>query len=133
MTDDTTPGDDSAVARHKVATILRSLECDVVEMTGGQTALDKLETNLPDLLTLDINMPNVTSLHVLERGNDRHAKMPVVMLTGEADMKVVARPIALKADYIRKDDPVGSIKDRMSEHLEKRRSVMTGILDAIPE
>ena len=114
--------DDSAVARHKVAAILRSLECDVVEMTGGQAALDKLDTSLPDLLILDINMPHVTGLHVLEqvRSDKRHAKMHVVMLTGEADGKVVARAIALKAaDYIRKDDPVGSIKDRLSEHLKK--------------
>lgn len=114
--------DDSTVARHKVAGILRTLNCDVLEATGGQQALDELTSTTPDLVVLDINMPTVDGLQVLQqiRASETHAQLRVVLLTGEADVKVVARAISLRPDaYIRKDDPVDSIRRRLAEHLEK--------------
>jgi len=114
--------DDSNVARHKVAGILRALNCDVLEATGGQQALDKLASTTPNLVVLDINMPIVGGLQVLQqiRASETHAKLPVLLLTGEADVKVVARALALRPNaYIRKDDPVDSIRSRLAEHLDK--------------
>ncbi|MEC9378006.1 MAG: response regulator, partial [Candidatus Latescibacterota bacterium] len=98
--------DDSAVARHKVGAILCSLKCEVIEAKDGTEALSTLEKETPDLLILDINMPSVTTLDVLTqiRQSKRHAALPVVMLTGDADPKVVTKAISLRADdYIRKD------------------------------
>ncbi|MBI93092.1 MAG: hypothetical protein CME05_07750 [Gemmatimonadaceae bacterium] len=113
--------DDSAVARHKVGAILCSLKCEVIEAKDGTEALSTLEKETPDLLILDINMPWVTSLDVLTqiRQSKRHAALPVVILTGDADPKVVTKAISLRADdYIRKDDDATTIRDRLSEHLQ---------------
>jgi len=117
--------DDSLVARHRVVGILRNLGCDVSEAGDGKQALKMLDSATPDLLVLDVNMPNMTGLDVLEkiRGTERHASLRVVMLTGEADVRVVARAISLKAnDYLRKDDSVEELTKRLAEHVDKCRS-----------
>ena len=51
----------------------------------GQEGLDMLEEKDYDLVILDINMPKVDGFQFLEtiRGNEKHQKIPVVMLTTE--------------------------------------------------
>ena len=83
--------DDSAIARRKVITI-QNLHCEVTEVEDGKKALALAAKLRPELVVLDVNMPEVSGLQVLQalRQIDAFTTIPIVMMTGEADAAVVA-------------------------------------------
>jgi CheY-like chemotaxis protein len=62
---------------------------DVVSKGDGREALDWLETNLPDMIVCDVQMPIMDGYHFVEkvrqRGYTRHT--PIVMLSGVESSK----------------------------------------------
>ena len=74
----------------------------VVEAYKGQQAMDKLRTALPDLILLDIMMPDLDGFEVLKMIREV-SKIPVIMLTakGEEDDKVKGLELGAD-DYITK-------------------------------
>ena len=73
----------------------------VLTATGGRAALTILRTQIPDLVLLDLLMPEVDGFNVLAefRADPRTRHVPVVVLTGQAlselDMERLARGVAL--------------------------------------
>lgn len=59
---------------------------DIVEYETGQEALDGLARRLPDLLLLDISLPGLDGVAVLERirASDAMRALPVIALTAHA-------------------------------------------------
>lgn len=59
---------------------------DIVEYETGAEALDGLRTALPDLLLLDISLPGLDGVAVLEkiRGSEAMRALPVIALTAHA-------------------------------------------------
>jgi CheY-like chemotaxis protein len=117
--------DDALIARKKIGGILKSLGCQVVEAGDGEQGMALAAGNDPDLIVLDIHMPKVDGLQMLKalRGMERFASTPVVMLTGEADAQIVAQALQLKiSDYIRKDDPIESLKARLRKQIDKLKA-----------
>jgi two-component system, chemotaxis family, chemotaxis protein CheY len=114
--------DDSKIALRKVSSILQNLHCDVTEAENGTVAMSLAKGLQPQLVVLDVHMPKISGLQVLEalRQNPAFATTPIVMMTGDADAAIVSQAITLKAtDYIRKDDSVANITSRLQAHLEK--------------
>jgi CheY-like chemotaxis protein len=60
---------------------------------------------LPDLLLLDVSLPDADGFQILERirGNKKLGKLPVIMMTGKSEVTDVARGLSLGADgYVTK-------------------------------
>ena len=72
----------------------------VTEATGGQEALDLLETRDVDLILLDLLMPEVNGYQVLEhlKASERLRDIPVIMISGLTDLEGVVRCIEAGAD-----------------------------------
>ena len=66
---------------------LRSLPVDLVHVTTGGEALAVLKQALPDLIFLDLNLPDMRGWDVLEhlKGDRRQHKVPVIVLTSHAE------------------------------------------------
>jgi len=66
---------------------LRSLPVDLVYVTTGGEALAALQQALPDLIFLDLNLPDMRGWDVLEylKGDGRQHKVPVIVLTSHAE------------------------------------------------
>lgn len=62
---------------------LRRIPSQIVKAHGGQHALDILQTETPDLILLDVAMPDVDGIKVLRtiRKNSRLHNIKVVLLT----------------------------------------------------
>lgn len=73
---------------------------EVVFVSDGRDALNILEKMTPDLVLLDIMMPVVDGMKVLEKmkGEDRWRKIPVIMLTNLAEKEYIEKSIAMGAD-----------------------------------
>jgi DNA-binding response OmpR family regulator len=74
----------------------------VVEAYRGQEAMDKVRTALPDLILLDIMMPDIDGFEVLKMIREV-SSVPVIMLTakGEEDDKIKGLELGAD-DYITK-------------------------------
>ncbi|MBW1713953.1 MAG: sigma-54-dependent Fis family transcriptional regulator [Deltaproteobacteria bacterium] len=69
----------------------------------GQEALDKVEESMPDLVLLDIWLPNLDGLEVLERLKADYPHLPVVMMSGASTIETAVKATRLGAfDYIEK-------------------------------
>lgn len=80
--------DDSIVGRDviKKALALYGYK-DIEEAKDGIDALEKIESSSPvvDLFVLDINMPRMDGLTLLENIKKKYPDTPVIMLTTETD------------------------------------------------
>jgi two-component system chemotaxis response regulator CheY len=86
--------DDSKSIRNEVADILTRSGFVVLEAADGGEALACLaEQSEVSLVVLDVNMPGMNGLDVLERIQSEHKdrNLPVLMLTTEAERSLVER------------------------------------------
>ena len=77
----------------------------------------------PDALLLDINMPEVSGLDMLEFVRQRREwdKLPVVMLSTEAADVTVDKAMQLGADgYVTKPVMIDELKEKLSQAIKKR-------------
>ena len=78
--------DDEHDIRRFLSTILEDEGYHTTTACDGEQALQLLETLLPDLITLDVAMPNKSGVGTYRaiRGNRALAHIPVILITGVA-------------------------------------------------
>lgn len=98
--------EDNPLVQKVTATIMQSCHCEVDLARDGQTALDKIQQQIYDLIIMDIGLPDIDGHNVTMKirefeKNIRHT--PIVALTAHASEK--ERAEGLKAgmdDYFSK-------------------------------
>jgi DNA-binding NtrC family response regulator len=76
---------------------------DVIAASDGPAGLEAAAANRPDVVLLDVGLPGLDGLQVLERLKAASPCLPVVMLTASRDVKVAVRATQLGAfDYLTK-------------------------------
>ena len=96
--------DDHEVVRSGLASLLKDSEIDIVaEASSGEEAVQKTLKHHPDVVLLDIRMPDSDGLTALERIRTESPETKVVMLSTYDNPTYVARSVALGAcDYVLK-------------------------------
>lgn len=101
--------------------MLKSFGCDVVLCDSGAAALAALKRELPDLILLDIAMPEMDGLELcrhLKRNPDL-ADIPVIFLSGLNSTQDKVRGFqAGGVDYIAKPFQSEEVQARVSTHLK---------------
>ena len=103
--------DDEAHIRKFVGLVLKKF-CNpiILEASDGVEALALFAQRKPDLVLLDVNMPNLDGIQTLERLLHSAPEANVVMLTSLVNRQTVEECVRLGAlGYIRKDTPRGEI------------------------
>jgi len=66
---------------------------------NGLEALELIQTEAPDVVVLDVIMPHLDGIGVLERLNDNKLKPRIIMLTAFGQESITQRAVELGADY----------------------------------
>ena len=85
--------DDSETIRQQVGRALEQAGFSVVEAGDGIEGLDRVSQHQFSMVILDVNMPRLNGLDLLERlkGDPKTAHLPVLMLTTEAHQAMIER------------------------------------------
>lgn len=96
--------------------LLRRIGATTHVAYDGSEALDLLARQVPDLIVLDLMMPDVSGYEVLEqlRQQPRFDHVPVLILSAKADPNSIRRGLGLGADgYVTKPYIANSLIDRV--------------------
>src|SRR5688572_6707495 len=115
--------EDSPAAREVVMRILRREGYDVIGASNGLEALDSIHDRHPDLVLLDVMMPEMDGMSVLARlrQDAETADLPVILITALSDEKRMNRARELGArDYLVKSQfSYDDLLDRVGRHVIK--------------
>jgi len=116
--------DDSVVIRKILTDILT--QDDSIEVVGtaanGRIALSKLPQLNPDLVTLDVEMPELSGLETLPLLRQAYPRLPVIMFSTLTERGAAATLEALSlgaSDYVAKPANVGSVQAGMNSVKEQ--------------
>jgi DNA-binding NtrC family response regulator len=111
---------------------------DVSVAYDGEEALKKIDDNPPDLVLLDIRMPGIDGMEVLQRITQKYPGMLVVMLTAHGTIDVAVEAMKKGAyDFLEKptediQDKINAIFDRKkTEENESKREQLSHVYDEI--
>jgi DNA-binding NtrC family response regulator len=100
---------------------------EVIGAGDGQEAIALLESEVPAVLFLDVSMPGMSGLQVLELIRKRAMDLPVIVITGFGTMETAVRAVQLGAfEYLTKPLDVGKVRiltERALEMVRLRRQV----------
>ncbi len=92
----------------------------LITATNGQEALNKIQSEQPDLVLLDLAMPIMDGFAVLERvkADSTLRNIPVIIISAEHDSKSVVRGIKQGAeDYLTKPVNASLLVKKVKEYL----------------
>jgi DNA-binding response OmpR family regulator len=115
--------DDDQEMAHAIQLMLKLIRFEPRGFLSAQAAAEALLSGKsPDLVLLDISMPEVSGLDLLEfiRRRQEWSHVPVVMLSTEAADVTVDRALALGADgYITKPVTLEELESALNQAIEK--------------
>ena len=105
--------DDHSMIREGLKQLLE-LEGDfkvIAEACDGVECLNKLETVTQDILLLDINMPNMNGLEVLQKMKEKRMKIKVLVLTIHSEVEYLLKAVDIGVNgYLLKDSESAELK-----------------------
>lgn len=103
----------------------------VEEAFNGKDALDKLRQTLPDLILLDVMLPDIEGFDVLAMIRENH-DVPIIMLTAKTEEDDRVRGLELGADdYVTKPFSPRELVSRVCAVLRRTQAQRSGPSSAI--
>lgn len=110
---------------HLLGIMLQKRGFTVTACTSGAEALDKVGAQLPDLILLDISMPEMDGFEVTRRlkSSAMTRDIPIIFLTAFTDKKRIVEGFELGGvDYITKPYNAPELFARLKTHLELKHT-----------
>ena len=114
--------DDEVAILNSLSPILEDEGYQVTVAKSGAEALKVLAAEPPDLMLLDIWMPEMDGLETLKRAREQMPKLLVVMMSGHGSIETAVKAVKLGAyDYIEKPLSLENVTLRIRHALDQRR------------
>jgi two-component system, LuxR family, response regulator FixJ len=90
--------DDDDQVRESLAALIQSMDLEVQCFASGQEFLDSYSADQPGCIVLDLRMPQLSGLDVIDELASRNIQSPVIMISGHGD--IPAAVSAMKAGAV---------------------------------
>ena len=131
--------DDDPLIRKTLSSYLSKKGFEALAAEDGEEGLQKYEERIPDLVILDIRLPDVDGLEVLGRIREKNPNASIIIMTAYDDMKTTIEAIKSGAfeylvkplDYVELDLTIDkafqirSLEDKVSYLLEEKQKEYT--------
>ena len=112
--------DDSTTIRTLVSSIVKKSGHTTMMAEDGISCIEIINSHQIDLLLLDVHMPGKTGLEVLSYLRDHHLNIPVIMISGSADIEEAVKALKMGAyDFLLKpvnpDKLTVTVKNALAE------------------
>lgn len=113
--------DDEQAIRDSLQMILEYQKYQVILAPNGQHALDRLQEYTPDVILLDIKMPGMDGMEVLQKIKELYPAQIVIMISAHATLQTAVEATKLGAyDFLEKpldrDRVLITIKNALEQH-----------------
>ncbi len=126
--------DDHALMREGIKQLLEfdgTIEV-IAEASDGVSCLEKLEQVKPDVLLLDINMPNKNGIEVLEIIRNRGMDLKVLILTVHNEVEYLLKAVDIGVDgYLLKDTDFYELKKAIMGVLQGESYIQPSLIPAL--
>ncbi len=126
--------DDHALMREGIKHLLEfdgSIKV-IEEASDGIECLQKLEKIHPDILLLDINMPEMNGIEVLEELKRREDPLKVLILTVHSEVEYLVKAVDIGANgYILKDSGSSELKQAINVIMSGESYIQPSLLPAL--
>ena len=114
--------DDEQAARYAMAKALRADGRTILEASDGNLAFDQIQQHAPDLVFLDLNMPESDGMDVLQRLCETRQPIDseIIMVTANSDVHMAVECVRLgAADYLTKPYDIEHLRS-IAKRTQKR-------------
>jgi len=127
--------DDHQVVREGLRCLFKNTEISIVaEAADGTQAVNESMRIRPDVVLMDVRMPDVDGLEALERIRRKLPDVPVVMLSSYDNPTYIARSVALgAADFLLKGSPRDILVEAISRAASKQGPPASSLLHQVKD
>ena len=132
--------DDDSAVRDSLAVLLSTAGLKIVTYGTAEEFLDAWSPASAGCLVLDIRMPGMSGIELLEQLASRKARIPVIIITAHGDVKIAVKAMKLgAADFIEKpfksDVIIDSINNALQqeEHDRSTEVLVRGYLERLAQ
>jgi two-component system, OmpR family, KDP operon response regulator KdpE len=113
--------DDEAPIRKLLRVGLSTQGYNLFEAENGRVAIEQVRITQPDLILLDLGLPDMSGHELLRRWRDEGSELPVVILSSRTDEKGIVEALELGADdYVTKPFGMNELVARIRVALRHR-------------
>ncbi|MDH3715914.1 MAG: sigma-54 dependent transcriptional regulator [Gammaproteobacteria bacterium] len=114
--------EDSASLATVYQNYLRSRDCDVTHVDTGAAAMELLRSVAPNVVLLDLNLPDMTGMEILEHINRERISTATVVITAHGSVEIAVRAMQLgAADFLTKPFDANRLAVTLENVLRRRR------------
>ncbi len=115
--------DDRADFRQVLGERMQARGYETLEAASGAQALELAAAQAPDLVVLDMVMPEMDGMETLRRLRQEHPGLPVIVLTGYGASQDVSQALTLGAhDYLVKPVDLDALLEAVQQALAGRQA-----------
>ena len=130
--------DDDGTHRKVLQDVLEKADFRVLTAENGKIALELFSTAHPDVVLLDVEMPEVDGIQVCEtiRARETNRETPIFIITGREDQEAAQRAYSVGAtDFLNKPIALAVLPHRIRNVLRTSTSLndLRGLIRAVPD
>lgn len=115
--------EDDSAHLHALDLVLQKHDFQIIKAMDGEEALQKLSSTVPDLVILDLMLPKMSGVDVLEamRKYERLKSVPVIVCTVlyDEDMKTRCEALGISGFYKKTQCSLDEIDSKIQDILKK--------------
>ena len=98
----------------------KRIECEILEAGNGYEALEKVKANNIDIILLDIKMPGISGIEVMEKIRESLKDLPIIVLSKFESEEINNKIKSFGAEFINKPFSLKIVREKVEEILKSR-------------